>query len=346
MMARKRIARRRQFPQPKKRLPATAGAPPTIEVEGKSGAASAPVPPQQPGPLHWDSSSSSDAAMHTVMARSKLTAAIHSNEQPTFGYNEQSGDPLTSRDTPLALRQAAADGSSAVGLGSTPPHNLQITPDATAGAIVEPPTPPPAHRVVVDFGAPLEWSAEIAGVSPLQAKARSPLAASAGGKATARAELTLTPGPQAADPTALHTEMLERIEALERAMTGPRKKTRGDIGHNNPPEPIEPDPLSASELREIRKALAVLKAQPPAPEIPSTKARAAVALLIKLGNRLRSLAGVTGAYLGKQADNLVTEAVKESGKRIIQSPFWWALISQLPELGRIAQHWLGSLGPH
>jgi hypothetical protein len=81
---------------------------------------------------------------------------------------------------------------------------------------------------------------------------------------------------------------------------------RRGIGDNNPPEPIEPSPLSAKQLDEIRKATAVLKKQPPAPIPPSSKAKAAVALLMKFR-----------AYLAKHADNLVTEAAKEAGKRIV-----------------------------
>jgi hypothetical protein len=90
--------------------------------------------------------------------------------------------------------------------------------------------------------------------------------------------------------------------------------------------------LSAKELGEIRKAMAVLKKQPPAPTPPSAKAKAAVALLMKFG-----------AYLGKQADNFVNEAVKEAGKRAVQSPFWLALINQLPALADVAHLWLESI---
>jgi hypothetical protein len=151
-------------------------------------------------------------------------------------------------------------------------------------------------------------------------------------------------GPQTSTAQ-LHAEMLQRIDALEQAMARPRRR-RGGIGDNNPPEPIEREPLSANELREIRQAMAVLKTQPSAPSSPSAEARAAVSLLAKFGHRLRSLARVTGAYVGRQADNFVTEAVKESGKRIVQSPFWLAVIHQLPPLAEIAHRWLESLGAH
>jgi hypothetical protein len=148
------------------------------------------------------------------------------------------------------------------------------------------------------------------------------------------------------DASALHAEMLARIDVLERAIARrPEQRQRG-IGDNNPPEPIEPELLSADELREIRQAMAVLKAQPPTPSVPSAEAKGAVTVLTTFGDRLRSAASSTGAYIAKQADNLVTEAVKELGKRIIQSPFWLAVLQQLPALVDIAQRWLASLGQH
>jgi hypothetical protein len=150
----------------------------------------------------------------------------------------------------------------------------------------------------------------------------------------------------ASDPSLIYAEMIEQIEALEREMANrPPERRRRGIGHNNPPEPIEPPPLTTSELGQIRRAMAVLKKQPPAP-VAHTKARAAVTLLTKFGNRLRPLARATGAYILKQTDNFVTEVVKEAGKRIVQSPFWFAIINKLPALADTALRWLESLGPH
>jgi hypothetical protein len=153
--------------------------------------------------------------------------------------------------------------------------------------------------------------------------------------------------PGASDPKALHAEMIEQIEALEREMADLREHQLHGIGHNNPPEPIDlAPPLNLKELDEIRKAMAVLKKQPPAPTARSSKVKAAVALLMKFADRLRPLARATGAYLAKQADNFVTEAVKEAGKRIVQSPLWLPIIYKLPELADTASRWLQSLGPH
>jgi hypothetical protein len=106
--------------------------------------------------------------------------------------------------------------------------------------------------------------------------------------------------------------------------------------------PIElaPEPLSAKELGEIKKAMAVLKKQPPAPTAPSSKVKAAVALLTKF-------ARATVVYVGKQADNFITAVVtksgEEAGKRIIQYILIYQLLQKLAD---IANQWLRSLGPH
>jgi hypothetical protein len=70
------------------------------------------------------------------------------------------------------------------------------------------------------------------------------------------------PDVGASDTNTLHAEMIGRIETLEKAIADLQERQRHGIGHNNPPEPIEPAPLSANELSEIREALAVLKKQP------------------------------------------------------------------------------------
>jgi hypothetical protein len=145
----------------------------------------------------------------------------------------------------------------------------------------------------------------------------------------------VTQSPEIGSP-ALHARMIEQIEAIEPELDSLLNR----IGHNKPPEPIEIEPpLNAKELGEIKKAMADLKKEPPAPNAPSAKAEAAVELLKKFGNRLLT-------YVGKQADNLVTEAVKEAGKRIVQAPFWLPIINKLPALADTAQQWLQSLGPH
>jgi hypothetical protein len=135
----------------------------------------------------------------------------------------------------------------------------------------------------------------------------------------------------ASDPKALHAEMIERIESLEREIDNLREQQRHGIGHNKPPEPIELAPLTARELNEIKEDMAVLKKQPPT-DPPSTEATAAVAQLLKF-------ARTAVVYAGKKADIFITAAVTRAGEKIIWSP----IIYKLWALADIAHQWLQSL---
>jgi hypothetical protein len=152
----------------------------------------------------------------------------------------------------------------------------------------------------------------------------------------------ITSSPAIGSP-ALHAEMIKQIEALEPKIDSLREQQRHGIGHNNPPEPIETAPLSRKRLGEIKKAMAVLKKEPPAPTAPSSEARAAVALLTKF-------ARAAGAYVGKRADDFITAAAKKAGEkvgeRIVDLAYWSAIIYGLQKLADLAQRWLESLGPH
>jgi hypothetical protein len=135
---------------------------------------------------------------------------------------------------------------------------------------------------------------------------------------------------------ALHAEMLSRIVALEREMAQLPKPRRG-IGDNNPPEPIEAEPFTDRDRKAVERALAVLKAQPPAPTAQPTDALKAAQFLTTLGKKLRVA-----------AESFASEAVKsagsEFGKRAIQSPLWLTIITKLQAVADAAIHWLNSLG--
>jgi hypothetical protein len=112
-----------------------------------------------------------------------------------------------------------------------------------------------------------------------------------------RADATLVRASQ-------HEEMLSRIAILESLIAELPKQPVG-IGHNRPP-------ITQEDIGEITQAILILKAQPAIDE-----ARAAGSTLMKFGERL-------GAYLLKQANVFISEAVKsagkETGKRLVQSP--------------------------
>jgi hypothetical protein len=127
---------------------------------------------------------------------------------------------------------------------------------------------------------------------------------------------------------AQHEEMLSRIAILESLIAELPKQQPG-IGHNRPP-------ITEEDVQEITQAIAILKAQPVVPTAPD-EARAAGSTLMKFGERL-------GAYLLKQAEVFISEAVKsagkETGKRLVQSPFWWALATTLMLVGQSVSNWL------
>jgi hypothetical protein len=137
---------------------------------------------------------------------------------------------------------------------------------------------------------------------------------------------------------ARHAAMLSWIAALERLLAELSKhkklitelpKLPIGIGHNRPP-------ITNEDIKEIRQAVAVLKAQPVVPTA-SDELRAAGSTLMRFGEEL-------GTYLLKQADVFVSEAVKsagkEFGKRLVQSPFWWALATALLLAANSVASWL------
>jgi hypothetical protein len=148
-------------------------------------------------------------------------------------------------------------------------------------------------------------------------------------KAEVKEEMELRDMPDAIVIRATpHKEMLSWIEVLEALILELPKQARG-IGHNI-------RPITGDDAEEIRQAVAILKAQPVVPTAPK-EARAAGSTLKMIGERL-------GSYLLKQADIFVSEAVKsagkEAGKRVVQSPFWWALATTLLMLGHSVEAWL------
>jgi hypothetical protein len=172
--------------------------------------------------------------------------------------------------------------------------------------------------------------------------AATPIGARGSSASQGKAELTLA---TSTDPAALYQEMLSRTAVLEKMMAELNGQWPG-IGHNNPPEPIETFSFGDDDRQALDQAVAVLKAQPLAPVAP-TDARNAATILKAIGERLWTDLVRAGGYSAKQADAFISEAVKsagtETGKRLVQLPFWWALASTLMALASTVNDWLGSL---
>ena len=146
------------------------------------------------------------------------------------------------------------------------------------------------------------------------------------------------------DPRFLHQQMLRRIEALESVIAD----LPAGIGHNRPPESIDPVPFAEDDLRAVTAAIAVLKNQPSAPTMPSTAARRAASTLKIIGERLWDYLARTGAYVVKQGDTFVSEAAKsagaEFGKRFVQLQYWLILAGSLMAAASAVSSWLASHG--
>jgi hypothetical protein len=137
----------------------------------------------------------------------------------------------------------------------------------------------------------------------------------------------------------LFEEVLRRVAVLEDAMTK-LPSSHGGIGHNQPPEAIEPAPFAEADRRTIEFAMAILKAQPAQPPARSVEVEKAVDELKSIGDRIRQ-------YVAKQTDEFVSAAIKaaagEAGKRIVQLPLWALLAKCLIEVADAVEKWLAAI---
>jgi hypothetical protein len=100
---------------------------------------------------------------------------------------------------------------------------------------------------------------------------------------------------------AAHKEMLARLAELEATVAQLLEPSIPGIGHNNPP------PFDSAELEEIKREIALLKAQPPVPTAFPVEASKIASKFVRFGEH-----GLT--WTGKQLDTFVTEFMKAAGK--------------------------------
>jgi hypothetical protein len=136
-----------------------------------------------------------------------------------------------------------------------------------------------------------------------------------------------------------HQEMLRRIEVLESLLAGLTGHSAAGIGHNRPPEPIDAIPFNEDDRRAVANAIVVLKIQPVTPATPSLEAREAASTLKTIGERLQ-------AYIGKQADVFISEAVKSAGSEFGKLIMRYVMLAgALLWAAWAASDWLHSLSP-
>ena len=94
-----------------------------------------------------------------------------------------------------------------------------------------------------------------------------------------------------------HKEMLSRTEVLDWLIANLPEQSKGGPGHNR-------QPITQDDVREIKKAVAALKALPVVPKASDKdRATAVASILKKIGERL-------GTYL----DTFLLEAAKSAGE--------------------------------
>jgi hypothetical protein len=145
-------------------------------------------------------------------------------------------------------------------------------------------------------------------------------------------------GAAVADATVItaYDQMLARLETLEATMAQlpPPPPPIPGIGHNNPP----PDP---TQLDEIKRDIALLKAQPPP----------APAEANNIASKFVSVAGRVFAWFGKHLDTAIEAFMKASGKAagvtagtaLALSPIWLIFGHQLTDAAAAIMQWLMTL---
>jgi hypothetical protein len=127
-----------------------------------------------------------------------------------------------------------------------------------------------------------------------------------------------------------YEEMLRRLSELEATMAQlpALLPPAPGIGHNNPP------PLDHAELEEIKRDMALLKAQPPPAPADANK----------IANKWVQFGQRVSTWVGKQVDTFITEMMKTGGKAagpvIVGSSLWLTLGQQLQDSAASIMHWL------
>ncbi len=138
------------------------------------------------------------------------------------------------------------------------------------------------------------------------------------------------------DAAALHAQMLERIDELERALESVRPP---GIGHNRPPEPLEDQPLTADDYQAIIDAISVVRSQPIEPSAMPLEAVEAASALRKVGTKI-------SGYLDAFTIEMMKAAGAETGKWMVRLPAWGLLAKALAGASGAVMTWIHALHLH
>ncbi|MFB6419895.1 hypothetical protein [Bradyrhizobium tunisiense] len=140
-------------------------------------------------------------------------------------------------------------------------------------------------------------------------------------------------------PEVLHQTLLARVAVLEIAVQELRKPTGVGIGHNKPPADEDNfAPVTSDDLDEIDQLISLLKEQPPAPAILPPQIIEQSRVVAKIGAKIAQLADI-------YAQETTKAAGQETGKRLVQLPFWLGVSSTIAGVAAALQAWISVL-PH
>ena len=127
-------------------------------------------------------------------------------------------------------------------------------------------------------------------------------------------------------------ELEARIAELEATVAALRSPSTPGIGHNNPP------PLDDAELEEIKREIALLKAQPAVP----TAAQTASQIASKFIHGCERVTAWVAQLLNTFATEFAKSAGHEAGKAVVQLLKWYALGSGLMLSAAAILQWLNA----
>lgn len=103
-------------------------------------------------------------------------------------------------------------------------------------------------------------------------------------------------------PRDFHQELLAKVESLEASLQTYRDNLP-PRSHNNPPELVEPDPISPIEIRMVVQVIVELRTE-------AAQAQPDPVKLEAQASKLKAVAGSILAWLGRKADTAVDSAIK------------------------------------
>jgi hypothetical protein len=147
------------------------------------------------------------------------------------------------------------------------------------------------------------------------------------------------------DLNKLHRSMVETAMAFETAIKSGRI-TPGGIGHNNPPEPID-EPWSQAEWTEVRAVLATVQVKKSDWKDDVVNATAAVSVVDKQGEKIRTFFGLTLAeWRNKAVQAALLGGVSYFGNEFTKNGAEnWALVyERLIEFSHAAHAFIDAFG--